>query len=187
MKSNEFLRVRGHLRVIHIPVQFLAGDAPLAPAMIDLLAANGHVQIRRYSNVIVDQGLSAVSRMLGHGLGFPSVGPYGVSSIADLRVTTMKIGTTLSPPTPATIDTDISENPASYTINSVTAFYTSATSVTFAGVIPQAATALNGFAITEEGLFLANGAMLAHVTFPPEVKISSHAIQLEHEVEVSRP
>lgn len=187
MKANDFLQVRGELRVIHIPVEFLPGNAPLPPEMIDILVANGRARFHRYTNVIVDQGLSAVSRMLGHGLNFPAVGPFGVSSVADLRVTTMKLGTTLNPPTPLVTDTAISEPIPSYTINSVTAFYPTLTSVTLAGVVPQAVSALNGFALTEEGLFLSNGAMIAHVTFAPEVKIPSHSIQFEHTLVLSRP
>lgn len=187
MKVNEFMRISGELRVTHIPADLLRDDKPLAPDIIDLLVANGRVKMHRYSNVIVDQGLTAVSRMIGHGLGFPAVGAYGVSSVADLRVTTMHLGTTLNPPAPATTDTAISENPPSYIIGSVTAFYPSATSVTLAGVLPQAASSLNGFAFTEEGLLLANGALIAHVTFAPEVKIPSHAIQFEHTITVSRP
>lgn len=187
MKHHDRFRVRGELRVLHVPGDYIRDGRPLAPYQVEALIESGAILAHRYTNTIVDLGLSGISRLLGYGLGFPSVGGNPVASVADLRVTSMRLGTTLSPPSPATNDIDISENPASYTINALTAYYTSATSVTFAGVLPQATTALDGFAFTEEGLFFANGAMLAHVTFSPEVKIPTHAIQFEHIITITRP
>lgn len=186
MKFNEALFLRGELRVIHLPGEFVYQDWPVNPEMVDVLLANDRARAMVYPNLIVDTGLSAVSRMLGHGLNFPSVGAFGVTGVADLRVASMRLGTTLNPTAPVVGNTDISESPPSYEITFVTAFYPSATSVTFAGVVPQAVTMLNGQALTEEGLFLSNGAMLAHVIFPPEVKLPTHAIQLEHTFSFSR-
>lgn len=190
MKANDLLQVRGELCIYSIPGEFFDAHnphVPIGPEKLRALCANGLVREHRYSNIIVDNGLSAVSRMLGSGLGFPGVGGKPVMSYADLLVTRMDIGTTLNPTAPATTDTAISEAPPSYTINFLSVYYPTATSVRFAGVVPQAASALNGQALTEEGLFLANGAMIAHVTFSPEVKIPSHAIQLEHTITISRP
>jgi len=178
--------LRGELRILSIPVEYLPDDRPLMPDLTRALVASGRASEHRYSNLIVDNGLSAVSRMLGHGLNFPSVGAGGVSNVSDLRVTTMKLGTTLNPTAPVTGNTNISENPPSYTVSFIAVYYPGLTSVTFAGVVPQAASALNGLALTEEGLFLANGVMIAHVTFPPEVKLSTHAIQLEHTFTITR-
>lgn len=186
MEARESLFLRGELRILSIPGEYLSNDRPLAPVITQALVASGRAVEHRYSNLIVDNGLSAVSRMLGHGLNFPSVGGGGVASVADLRVSTMKLGTTLNPTAPATGNTDISENPPSYTVSFIAVYYPSTTAVTFAGVVPQGATALNGLALTEEGLFLANGVMIAHVTFPPEVKLPTHAIQLEHTWTVTR-
>jgi hypothetical protein len=190
MNSNDFLQVRGELCIYSIPGEFFDPHnptVPIGPEKLRALCANGRVIEHRYSNVIVDNGLSAVSRMLGSGLGFPGVGGKPVSSVADLLVTRMDIGTTLNPPAPTTSDTAISEAIPSYQINFLSVYYPTATSVRFAGVVPQSVTALNGQALTEEGLFLANGAMIAHVTFAPEVKIPTHAIQLEHTITISRP
>lgn len=190
MKSIDFIQVRGELCIYSIPGEFFdphAPDMPIGPEKLRALCSNGFAIEHRYSNVIVDNGLSAVSRMLGSGLSFPGVGGHAVTSIADLLVTRMDIGTTLNPPAPATSDIAISEAIPSYTINFLSVYYPTLTSVRFAGVVPQAVTALNGQALTEEGLFLANGAMIAHVTFAPEVKIPSHAIQLEHTITISRP
>lgn len=190
MKARDLFQVHGELCIYSIPGEFFDPNDPLkpiAPEKLRALCDSGLAQEHRYSNIIVDNGLSAVSRMLGSGLNFPDVGGKPVMSYADLLVTTMKLGTTLNPPAPATTDTAISEAIPSYTINFLGVYYPTATSVRFAGVVPQSATALNGSALTEEGLFLANGAMIAHVTFSPEVKIASHAIQLEHQITVSRP
>ena len=186
MNTDEFLTLRGELRIIQIPGDLLRGDKPLSPELVDALVADGRATERRYSNLIVDNGLSAVSRMLGHGLNFPDVGGQAVSNVSDLRVATMRLGTTLNPTAPVITDTDISEVPPSYIVSFVAVYYPTATKVTFAGVVPQAVTALNGQALTEEGLFLANGAMIAHVTFPPEVKLPTHAIQLEHSWTITR-
>lgn len=186
MKFDESLRLRGELRIIQIPGEFVRDDRPVDPELLDALIASGRASAKRYSNLIVDNGLSAVSRMLGHGLSFPSVGGQPVSSVADLRVASMRIGTTLNPVAPVITNTDISEVPPSYTIGFIAVYYPGLTSVTFAGVVPQAVTALNGQALTEEGLFLENGAMIAHVTFLPEVKLPTHAVQLEHTFTITR-
>lgn len=182
MRSKSVLTVRGHVRVVHIPVHYMSEglDRPLAPSLVTDLCDRGHAFANVHENIVTDSGLGVISRLVGFGKGFSFAGPYGVLDINSLEFSFMRLGSTIGPPTPAAADNDISEDPPTYQINALSVYYPSATSVTIAGVLPQAVSALNGTPITEEGLFVANGAMLAHVTFPAEVKLPTHAMQFEH-------
>jgi hypothetical protein len=161
---------------------------PLSPDAVDRLCHTGRAHAScRYENLVVDTGLEIIRALIGFGLNFPTTGAFGVQDTSDLQITSMRIGSALSPPAPAAGDTDISVVPPLYTILGVTAFYPSATSVTLAGVVPQAQSALDGVGLTEEGAFAENGAMLARVTFPAEVKIPTHALQFEHQIFIGRP
>lgn len=139
-----------------------------------------------YSNLVTDSGLSVISRLIGFGRNFPGAGGLGVVDVNSLAFAYMRFGTTVNPPAPLVTDTDISEDPPSYESNLLTVYYPGDTTVTIAGIVPQAESSLNGSAFTEEGIFVENGAMLAHVTFPPEVKLPTHAIQFEHSLTVAR-
>lgn len=186
-RTFDHLRVRGFLRVTHVRGEDLPDPSkPLAPAALEELckAGRAHRNQDPVENLVVDVGKDGIAKMIGHGQNFPSVGGFGVTDVSDLQPATMRVGNANSPPTPDPSDTDISVVPATYTIQFVSVFYPAAATVTLAGVIPQGESSLDGVSITEEGVFLQNGAMLARVTFAPEVKIPSHAIQFEHSIVV---
>lgn len=189
MKANDLLSIRGSLRIVHIPGHCYGLDgAALSPERVDALCAQGVAHASPiYENLVVDVGLEIIRALLGFGQGFPTTGAFGVQDPTDLQIATMRIGDALTPPAPAVGDTDISVVPATFTIPFVSAFYPTAASTTLVGVVPQAQTSLDGVGITEEGLFAFNGAMLARVTFPAEVKIPTHALQFEHTITVARP
>ena len=181
------LAIRGQLRIVHLEADCL--DDPqrsLPPDVVDRMVAEGRAKVSTVvDNLIVDGGLGAVSRLLGFGRSFPSVGGIGVTDINDLQIASMQLAGAAFPPTPAATDTGLSTTPL-FTATALSVYYPDATSVVIAGVIPQANSALDGMPITEEGLFLANGAMIAKVVFPAEVKVPTNAIQFEHRIAVTR-
>jgi len=189
MKAHDLLSIRGSLRIVHIPGHcYHAGCKALSPDEVDSLCRRGIAHASPvFENLVVDVGLEIIRALLGFGQGFPTTGAFGVQDPTDLQIATMRIGNALAPAAPAAGDTDISVVPATYEIPFVSAFYPTASSTTLVGVVPQAATALDGVGITEEGMFAFNGAMLARVTFPAEVKIPTHALQFEHTITVARP
>lgn len=189
MRANDALRLRGELRLIQIPGDAFVGKdpcRPIDPVAVRELCRCGRARERVLANMVTDSGLSVISRLIGFGRNFPAAGGHGVTSVDDLAFSYMRLGTTLNPPAVLATDIDISESPPSYQIDALTVFYPGDTTVTIAGVVPQAVSALDGFAFTEEGLFVENTAMLAHVVFSPEVKLPTHAIQIEHTFSVSR-
>jgi hypothetical protein len=189
MKVNDLLSLRGSLRVAHIPGDcYTDPQKALPPDVVDALCACGRAHASPvYENLVVDTGLEIIRALIGFGLGFPTTGAFGVQATTDLQITEMRIGNDTSPPAPTGADTDISVVPPTYTIPFVSVFYPTASSVTLVGVVPQAESTLDGVGITEEGMFAFNGAMLARVTFPAEVKIPTHALQFEHTITVARP
>lgn len=190
MIVNDLLRIRGSLRIAHIPGHCYHDHdcAALSPDQVDSLCAQGLAHASPiYENLVVDTGLEILRAMIGSGLGFPTTGAFGASDASDLLIATMRLGNASTPAAPAAGDTDISVSPATFTVPTVSVFYPSATSITIVGVVPQAQTSLDGVGITEEGLFAFNGAMFARVTFPAEVKIPTHALQFEHTITVARP
>jgi hypothetical protein len=191
MKAHDLLRIRGLLRIVHIPGDCMGVDPckPIDPKVVDQLKSGGaDIRVKGvFENLVVDDGLSILRGLIGFGENFPVTGAFGTSDVNDLKISAMRIGNATSPPAPTGTDTNISVSPATYIIPFVSFFYPTPTSVTMVGVVPQAASALNGVGITEEGAFATNGAMFARVTFPPEVKIPTHAMQFEHSITVSRP
>jgi len=189
MKANDLLSIRGSLRIVHVPGHcYEDGCAALSPERVDVLCAQGVAHASHvFENLVVDVGLEIIRALLGFGQGFPTTGAFGAQAASDLQIATMRIGNATTPPAPVAADIDISVVPATFTIPSVSAFYPTAASTTLVGVVPQAQSSLDGVGITEEGLFAFNGAMLARVTFPAEVKIPTHAIQFEHQITVARP
>lgn len=188
MIANDLLRIRGSLRIAHIPGHCYHDHncEALSPDQVDSLCAQGLAHASPiYENLVVDVGLEIMRAMIGSGLGFPTTGAFGASDASDLSIATMRIGDASTPAAPSAGDTDIAS--PIYTIPSVSVFYPSATTITIVGVIPQAENALDGVGITEEGMFAFNGAMFARVTFPAEVKIPTHSMQLEHTISVGRP
>ena len=188
MQVRDRSGIRGYVRAIQLAPECLPEPTtPIPPDVVDEHVRRGRAKVlMEQDNLVVDLGLSALSRMLGHGENFPGFGGFGVSSVADLRISSMRLGDGTSPPAPAVSDTDISVNPATFTTTSVTAFYPDEVTTTFAGIIPQATAALDGIGITEEGLFLANEAMFARATFSAVVKVPANAVQFEHSIQVVR-
>jgi len=189
MRAHDLLSIRGSLRIAHIPHECMGADpcAGLPPDVVDALVRAGKCHVSCiHENLVVDTGLEIIRAMLGSGLGFPTTGAFGVQAQADLLVSSMKFGSALAPAAPANGDTDISVTPI-YSTTAVSVFYPTASSITIVGVIPQAQTALDGVGISEEGMFVSNGAMLARVTFSPEVKLPTHALQFEHTLVLNRP
>lgn len=188
MRAHDLLRIRGSLRVVHIPAEHICGCECLPPDVVDALLRAGKCRAScLHENLVVDTGLEIIRAMLGGGFGFPTTGAFGVQDVSDLRISSMRFGNSLAPPAPVVGDTDISVSPATYTSTSVTVYYPTNDSITIVGVIPEAVTSLNGVGISEEGMFAANGAMLARVTFSPEVKLPTHALQFEHTITIGRP
>lgn len=185
---NDLIQIRGQLRVCQIPGACLQDPrCGIDPREVDDLARRGHAQIKTVrDNLIVDGGLGAVSRLLGFGQGFNQVGGIGFASVSDLQVTEMRLVSNPAASAPLATDTDVSLNPPTYAATPVTVFYPSDTSVTLVAVIPQAQSSLDGIGFNEEGLFLANGALIARVLFPAEVKLPTNAIQFEHTITVQR-
>ncbi|HUV39844.1 MAG TPA: hypothetical protein VMY39_09540 [Planctomycetota bacterium] len=189
MKINDLLSIRGSLRIIHIPgACYDDPSKALSPDAVDKLCRQGVAHASPiYENLVVDTGLEIIRALLGFGQSFPTTGAFGVQDPSDLRIATMRIGNASTPAAPAAGDVDISVVPATYTIPFVSVFYPTTSACTLAGVIPQAESTLDGVGITEEGAFAFNGAMLARVTFPAEVKIPTNALQFEHTITVARP
>lgn len=189
MRAQDLLRVRGSLRVIHVPHDCMTADcAPLPPDVVDALLRDGRCHAScLHENLVVDVGLEIIRAMIGSGLGFPTTGAFGVQAISDLEISSMRFGNAVAPPAPANADVDISVIPATFTTTSIAVFYPTASSITITGVIPQAQTSLDGVGITEAGMFATNGAMLARITFPAEVKLPTHALQFEWTITIGRP
>jgi len=190
MNANDTLQLRGAVRIVHIPGNCMGKDPcqPVNPSLVDQMQLRGEdVRVTpHYENIVVDDGLAILRALIGFGENFPLTGAFGATDINQLKISTMKIGNASSPSVPSGTDTDISITPA-YTIPFVSFFYPTQFSVTMVGVVPQAQASLDGVGITEEGSFALNGAMLARVTFPPEVKIPTHALQFEHSITMARP
>ena len=181
----------GRVRATLILPEDLGPDpaTPIHPDVVSHLVRRGRatVLLDEEDNLVVDVGLSAVARMLGHGENFPTVGGFPVNDVTDLRISTMKLGNDPTPAAPAVGDTDISVSPATHTISFVSFFYPDTVTTTAAGVVGVGESDLDGVGITEEGLFLANGALVARATFSAVVKVPTHAVQFEHSIQVVRP
>lgn len=175
---NDGLRLIGRLRVIDLP-----SDEPLFGDELAHAIERGHARIDFVStNLLVNQGLSVFSRIIGNNVGAPLVGGSGFTTLSDITVRTMDLGNTTSPPTPAITDTTgvgalVYSPPLIVT-------YPDNYSVMFSGVIPQSE--LIGTTITEECLKLGNGKVFAKKAPFSTLKTGSHAKQFDHTIIVSR-
>jgi hypothetical protein len=132
-------------------------------------------------NLVVNIGLSAISRLLGGNVGAPSVGGSGFSALDDIAVSSMVLGNHPSPTTPAVGDI-VGVQQLVYT-PSLSVSYPDDYSITFEGTIPQ--TDGNGLTITEEALLLRNGLLFARTTFAVP-KTSAAALLFTHTISFSR-
>lgn len=177
MYSRDSFRCRGILTVTRL---YRADRMLHGKEMYEALR-RGEALTRCQCNIVVDLGLSAISRLLGGGANSPTVGGTGVGDINEIAVGKMEIGNTVTPPTPAAGDTT-GVGALVYTPPLVVT-YPSATSVLFSGLVP--ATELNGTTLTEEALKLKNGKLFAKTIFS-EPKTSSFGLQFDHEIIIER-
>ncbi len=137
-------------------------------------------------NLIVNYGLSAISRMIGGCAGSATVGGQGVTDPHDLAVTSMVLGNDPSPTTPANADTTGVSMPTFSPNLFVT--YPSAYRVKFSGMLPK--TESVGETITEEALYLKMQISGSPVVFAKKVfsqlKTSAYALQFDHLITVAR-
>lgn len=138
-------------------------------------------------NMVVNLGLSAISRLVGFGLAAPDVtngtDTFGVTDIDSLKIDTMKFGNLNSPTAPTAADNDL-EDSTPLTSVTPTASYPGNYTIRWSGLIP--ADTFVGDQVTEEALFLENDALFARTTFSPEAIVSGFAVQFDHDFVFAR-
>jgi len=156
----------------------------LTPLELEHALACGDARvIAKTSNLILDSGLSALSRFLGNNAGAPLVGGVGFSSTDDLTVGEMLIGNHPSPQEPTAQDTTAALSPR-LTLP-VTVTYPTETSIQFEALV--AISESNGISFSEEALILRNGVIFAKTTItPPKLKTSANAVQFNHRISIGR-
>lgn len=174
------LSLRGRLRVLTIPTDTaLVGDA------LQRALERGHAAVvRDQHNLIVNQGLSVISRFLGNNANAPLInGGAGFADISDITIGSMHLGSAVAPPAPLPTDT-VSVSTLVYA-PVLTVTYPDAFSIQFSGVIPI--TELVGTTITEEALRTVSGLVFAKVTLAvPYLKTSGNAVQFDHLISFAR-
>lgn len=178
MLGLESFGVRGILRVyeLHGVNSLLAAD-DLAAAVLDGAA----VKAVETHNLVVNQGLEAIAKFLGNNLGAPSVGGSTFSTLEDITVGAMDLGSTVSPTAPANADT-ASVGTLVYS-PPIVVTYPTPYAVKFSGLVPI--TEANGVTFTEEALKLRNGKVFAKATFS-KAKTSAYALQFDHTITFTR-
>jgi hypothetical protein len=172
------LRVEGILTITDLP----PGCAFAEPdELADLVARGLAREVVRTKNKVVSLGLSAVSRLIGFGLALPDVTngtqTYPVADVDDLRITAMKFGNASNPTAPAAADFQLFDPTIMHTVTPTVAYPGNA-QVRWRGVIP--AVGFTGQGVTEEGLFISNGALFARTTFAASVMLPGQAKQFDH-------
>lgn len=160
---------------------------PLTSSQMAWLLDRGLADRRqRIENLIVDLGLSVISRLIGFALNNPvvsnGVDSYPLTSLDDLQITTMQLGDLATPTAPAAGDNSLEDSPAAYSPSPLVTTYSDAYTVMISGLVPMGDA--NGTTFTEEALLTSVGALLARTTFLPEPKVPTHAIQFDHEFTV---
>jgi len=178
---RESLGIVGELRVIR-----LSDDRLLFGDDLNRALDAGQAQIElEQKNIIVDIGLSMISRIIGGNAGLPQVyhptTPFGFSSITDIAVAKMELGNAAVPPVPAAGDTT-GVGALLFTPN-LTVTYPDNFSVQFSGLVPKAD--FDGETFTEEALLLRNGQLFAKTRFS-KAKTASFALQFDHKFTFSR-
>lgn len=132
-------------------------------------------------NLVVDVGLSILSRFLGRNRGAPLVGGTGFSDIDDLTIDRMQLGSTSAPAAPVAGDTTgVGTLLPAFPL---TVSYPTTTSIRFSSVIPIGE--LVGTTITEEALLTINSKVFAKTTFSIR-KTGSAALQFVHTINFAR-
>lgn len=142
----------------------------------------------RVCNLITDIGLDSFAALLGGGEGGPTVGGdvIGANNFDTLRVTEMRITDQASPTAPAAGDTALEGAPVKTfetTTPTLIVTYPGAGQVRYSGVLGS--TELNGTTITEEGLFNANGRLVARTTFT-RAHTGAFSTQFDHTITITR-
>ena len=171
-------KVTGRLTVLDVP-----GSTPLFGADLERALADGSARVDFVSmNLLVNNGLSTFSRLLGNNACTPLLGGAGFSTLADITVQTMQLGNTVSPAAPAAADTS-GVGSLVFTPTLIVS-YPTPYSVMFSGVVPQ--TELIGTTITEECLRLGNGLVFAKKAPLSILKTAASGKQFNHEVIFAR-
>jgi len=169
---HDSFAVRGRLRVFAINDDIVSSD----PTVSGRLLLDQH-------NLVVNQGLSALSRLLGGGAGTPLVSGVAFSSLDEIAVKTMELGSAAVPPPPQA--TDVGGVGSLVYTPSLVVTYPDAYTVRFQGVLPLLE--LVGTTITEECLRLANNLVFAKVKLvTPVLKTNTTALAFLHDVSIER-
>lgn len=190
------LTLKGRLRVVE---RFTDDPNPWTEAVMQRNLAEGQARIAfQGDNLITDIGLATLTALFAGGYGNPTVGsthydkdtvhpavPTTGAFMSSMMLTARAFGT-LTPP--AIGDTALQGT----VIFSRTTFgtpplaivtYPSAGSVRLSANVPQPD--FDGTTFTEEGVFSADGQLLARVIFQ-EVKTLAYALQFDHDFEIAR-
>jgi len=185
------ITLKGTLRITRVRSDVLdeyGRGGPIDPVTLQGLRFAGVAELRQtISNMVVDLGLSAISRLVGFGLAAPDVtngtDTFGVTDVNSLKVDTMKFGNLNSPTAPAAADNDL-EDPTPLTSVTPTVAYPGNYTVRWSGLI--AAGLFTGDQVTEEALFIENDALFARTTFSPEAIVAGFGVQFDHDFVFAR-
>lgn len=150
------------------------------PVPIELLGR----KVGEGENHITNIGFAAMMALLAGAAGTCVVGgtSYTSGTLNNLYAASIKVGTVSSPTAAADGDTALSGSVAQ-TLSLVTTYALG--SASFAGVLSP--TDLENLTITEEGLFTADGKLLAHVTTSPfPYSKSNIGVQITHTFTLTR-
>ena len=178
MHAHEAISVKGMFRVLSVPEDRIHTPEEVARGIRD-----GKIRVDyEHHNLIVNQGLQAIAKILGGGAGAPEVGGVGVFNITDLVVNRMELGNSPSPPAP--VVTDIVSVVNLVYVPQLLINYAGPYTVRFSGVVRHAE--LNGTTFTEEALKMTNGLVFAKVNGFSVLKQVTAAKQFDHEIVFSR-
>lgn len=172
------LTIKGIVKVTATPYSY-----PLPPKLLRAAIRHGIAfPVFETENLVTDIGLDSFVALLGGGQGGPSVGGDAISpaNIEDVFAVEMRITDQVAPTAPAGTDVALEgATEASFTIGGANLIvtYPSAGKVQFSGTVGP--TELNGQTLTEEGLFNANGRLVARTTFS-KLKEAAFGLQFDH-------
>lgn len=182
------LKVTGELRITALRINRLLSSEELALAILRGLA----FPVVKAENLIVWQGLTALTALLGGGSGSPVVGgdTMDEATVRDLAVVQMLVTKQTSPSAPVGFDTGL-EGSTEWEFHTkyaggagpgdslLTVSYPNPLQVKFSGLIPQPDKGDETF--TEEGLFSNNSKLIARTTFS-KLKTTAFALQFDHTI-----
>lgn len=156
------------------------------------------------SNMVVDDGLSAISRLIGGGYGVPSVGAgmttYPLGDLAGAAVGRMLLGTRAALPPVTGADGDLGPIPNinvpsngaligsfSTADSTLVVSYPTTTSVRFTATLPAGSWNAPSSAITEEMLLTAMGTVFARVILGTPVNTTAGTgLSFAHDIILNR-